>query len=297
MSEFSELPAFLGEPCAPEEAGVTILPVPFERTTSYGSGTARGPAAILEASGYVELWDEELRCEPHRIGVHTAEALLADDEALDAAVASLQRGMSDALGRGNFVLTLGGEHTVTVPAVRAWAERAEALGEPFGVVQFDAHADLRDEYEDTPLSHACVMRRVLETGAPILPIGIRSLSTPEAELIDRDGIEVVWADELEGFGPDALDARLANLPDSVYLTFDVDFFDPSLVPATGTPEPGGGSWWPTLRLLRRLFESKRVVAMDIVELAPDPHHHASNFLVAKLALKCIAYHARGRGLL
>jgi agmatinase len=160
-----------------------------------------------------------------------------------------------------------------------------------GIVQFDAHSDLREEFEGTPYSHASVMRRVFDEGVRSLAVGIRSLSAPEAELIRRHKLSVIWGRELEPAAAleKRFEALLRKLPKRVYLTFDIDYFDPALVPATGTPEPGGGSWYPTLRLLRRLFETKEVVAMDIVELAPIGGQPASDFVAAKLAYKCIGY--------
>ncbi len=193
------------------------------------------------------------------------------------------------LAAGKFLVTLGGEHSLTIAPVRA----ARQVYGDIGVVQFDAHADLREQFEGTPYSHAAVMRRVADERIPSLPIGIRSLSKPEAEFAMEAGIPIVWGNELEGLEA-RFDALLATLPERVYLTFDIDYFDPSLVPATGTPEPGGGSWYPTLRLLERLFDRKQVVAMDLVELAPIGGQPASDFVAAKLVYKCLGYWARGR---
>jgi len=176
---------------------------------------------------------------------------------------------------------------------RAVAVLVRVFGD-IGVVQFDAHADLRADFEGTPYSHASVMRRIAEEGIPSLPIGIRSLSKPEAEYAMESGIPIVWGQELDGVEA-RLETLLAMLPEQVYLTFDIDYFDPSIVPATGTPEPGGGLWYPTLRLLAKLFEAKRVVAMDLVELAPVGGHPASDFVAAKLAYKCLGYWARSGG--
>ena len=162
-----------------------------------------------------------------------------------------------------------------------------------GVIQFDAHADLRESFEGTPYSHASVMRRIADEGIPSLPIGIRSLSKPEAEFALEAGVPIVWGNELDGLN-ERFDILLAALPERVYLTFDIDYFDPAMVPATGTPEPGGGAWFPTLRLLSRLFDAKRVVAMDLVELAPIGGQPASDFVAAKLIYKCLGYWARGR---
>ena len=269
-------------------ARAVVLPVPFERTVSYGRGTGAGPAAIIRASQAMELYDDELGGETADVGIATLPPFLPEAFDLGEAMAELETECRSHLDAGKFLVVLGGEHSLTIAPIRAALRR---FGE-IGVVQFDAHADLRAEFEGTPYSHASVMRRVADDGVPTLPIGIRSLSKPEAEFAHEAGIPIVWASEL-----DRLEARfdglLAALPPTVYLTFDIDYFDPSLVPATGTPEPGGGQWYPTLRLLSRLFETKRVVAMDLVELAPIGGHPASDFLAAKLIYKCLGYWARG----
>ena len=166
-------------------------------------------------------------------------------------------------GKGKFLVTLGGEHSITQAPVRA---TKQVHGE-IGVVQFDAHSDLREEFEGTPYSHASVMKRIVDDGIPLLAVGIRSLSTPESRLIREKRLPVIWGHDLDR-AEELFPPLLAGLPEKVYLTFDIDYFDPSLIPATGTPEPGGGLWYPTLRLLRRLFREKKVVAMDVVELAP-----------------------------
>jgi agmatinase len=267
---------------------VAVLPVPFERTVSYGRGTAAGPAAILRASQSMELYDEELRFEPAEIGIATLPPFLPEAFDLGSAMAELEVECRRHLDAGKFLLTLGGEHSLTIAPVRA----AKAVHGEIGVVQFDAHADLREEFEGTPYSHAAVMRRVADEGLPTLPIGIRSLSKPEAEFAHEAGIPIVWAHELDELEGNRYERLLAALPGKVYLTFDIDYFDPSLVPGTGTPEPGGGGWHPTMRLLSRLFETKEVVAMDVVELAPIGGQPASDFVAAKLAYKCLGYLAR-----
>jgi agmatinase len=207
-------------------------------------------------------------------------------------MAELEAACAAPMAEGKFLLTVGGEHSLTIAPVRAAERRFGSIG----VVQFDAHADLREQYEGTPYSHAAVMRRVADEAIPSLAVGIRSLSRPEAEFARAARIPIVWASELDALDrdPARFDALLDALPEQVYLSFDIDYFDPSLVPATGTPEPGGGLWWPTLRLLRRLFERKEVVAMDVVELAPIGGQPASDFVAAKLAYKAIGYWARGR---
>ena len=268
-------------------SAVAILPVPFERTTSYGKGAAAGPAGILRASQAMELWDEELRAEPYRQGIATLPPFLPEAFDMAEAMAELQSECQRHMGAGKFLVTLGGEHSLTIAPVRA----AKAVFGDIGVVQFDAHADLREEFDGTPYSHASVMRRVVEEGVPTLAIGIRSLSRPEADFARDSGLAVVWGSELDGLAA-RWTALLAELPEKIYLTFDIDFFDPALVPATGTPEPGGGHWYPTLALLRQLFASKTVVAMDVVELAPIGGQPASDFLTAKLIYKCLGYRRR-----
>jgi agmatinase len=267
-----------------ERSRAVVLPVPFERTTSYGKGTMAGPAAILRASQAMELYDEELNGEPSVRGIATLPPFLPEAFDMGEGFAELQAEARIHLERDKFLVTLGGEHSLTQAPVRA---AREVHGE-VGVVQFDAHSDLRQEFEGTPYSHASVMRRIVEEGIPTLAVGIRSLSAPEARLIRERSLPVVWGHQLDR-AEELFPGMHSALPEKVYLTFDIDYFDPSLVPATGTPEPGGGHWHPTLRLLRRLFQAKTVVAMDLVELAPVGGHPASDFLAAKLIYKCLGY--------
>ncbi|HEV7516186.1 MAG TPA: agmatinase [Thermoanaerobaculia bacterium] len=273
-----------------ETSRVAVLPVPFERTTSYGKGTSGGPAAIVRASQAMELYDEELGTEPYRQGIATLPPFLPESYDMEEAMAELRVEARRHLESGKFLVTLGGEHSLTQAPVAA---TREVHGE-IGVVQFDAHSDLREEFEGTPYSHASVMKRIVDSGLPTLAVGIRSLSAPESVVVREQGLPVIWGHQLDRaallFPP-----LLARLPRKIYLTFDVDYFDPSLVPATGTPEPGGGLWYPTLGLLRTLFEEKEVVAMDCVELAPLGHQPASDFLAAKLIYKCLGYLAEAEG--
>jgi agmatinase len=282
-------PSFLGlgaDVDAYENAAACILPVPFERTTSYGKGTRNGPEAILRASQYVELYDEELGAAPCDLGIATLPAVLPESDDMAEALQEIEDAARRPMEDGKLVVVLGGEHSLTLASVRA---AREVFGD-IGVVQLDAHADLREAYEGTPYSHASVMRRIADDlGLGSFAVGIRSISRREAEWLERDGRGVVWGHELER-AEKLFEAGLKALPERVYLTFDLDFFDPSLLPATGTPEPGGGFWAPTMRLLRRLFETKEVVAMDVVELAPLPDQPASDFVAAKLVYKCLGYH-------
>lgn len=271
-------------------APYAVLPVPYERTVSYGRGTARGPAAILAASTQVEFLDEELGCEP-LAPVQTLPAVslrgLSERRALSAIRAAAARPMR----KKRFVLALGGEHSISAPLVEA----AREVWPDLAVLQFDAHADLREEYQGTPYSHAAVMHRILDLGIPTVQVGIRSLSAPEWELVRARSLTVIWAREIAEARDDAwMDRVLAALGPRVYVTFDIDAFDPSLVPGTGTPEPGGLGWYPVLRLLRRVFQEREVVAADIVEVAPVPGSQVSEFVAARLAAKMILYHQHAR---
>ncbi|MEM7583464.1 MAG: agmatinase [Acidobacteriota bacterium] len=276
----------LGEPSLRQtsDGSLVILPVPFERTTSYGQGTAGGPEALLRASHFIELYDEELDRDLSGLEITTAPTCDPAAPDLEQALGEIEREAERHLAAGKFLVTLGGEHSLSLAPVKA----AQAVCGELGVVQFDAHADLRDRYEGSPFSHACVMRRILECGVPSLAVGVRAISGPERRLVERRRLPVLWGHELEQ-AEGRFESLLAGLPERVYLTFDVDFFDPSLLPATGTPEPGGGFWYDTLRLVRRVFERKTVVAMDVVELAPIPGQPASDFVAAKLVMKALAY--------
>ncbi len=208
----------------------------------------------------------------------------------EAAHTELRRVMDALLDAGKFVIMLGGEHSISAPAILAHADRKD-LGS-LSVLQLDAHADMREQYEGTSHSHACVMHRVMGR-AWVVPVGVRSLTAAERELMRARNVPVVFAHELAR--PGWIERILDALGEAVYLSIDVDYFDPALVPATGTPEPGGGAWYPTLELLERVFAEKTVVGCDVVELAPIPGMVAPDFLVAKLVYKLIGWFARRRG--
>ena len=273
-----------------ETAGAVIVPVPYEATVSYGLGTARGPQAIIEASRFIELYDQELDREPAEVGVATLPGLHLTREGPAEAIAQLSQAYErilDASG-DRFVVMLGGEHSISSAPILAWADRLEALGRRLTVLQVDAHTDLRDEYEGSEYSHASIMARVLGR-VDIVSVGIRALTSEERELVrSRDDVTMFTADEIQGrvgWIEEVVDA----LGDDVYITFDVDGLDPSLVPTTGTPEPGGLLWYDATALLRRVFETRNVVAADVVELAPAAGQPAPEFLVAKLVYKMIGY--------
>ena len=276
-----------------ERADAVVLPVPYESTTSWGGGTRRGPDAIVTASRYIELYDQEFGCEAgDRYHVHTLPALELTRAGATPAMTELQDAYARVAEAGaeRFLLMLGGEHSISSPAILAQCDRLEAShpGERLTVLQMDAHADLRAQYEGTPNSHASAMARVLDR-ADVVAVGLRGVSREEIDVSEASsGSTLIWADEM--WENDRwMDRALEALGPHVYLTFDVDYFDPSLVPSTGTPEPGGGDWYRTLRFLRRVFETRNVIAADIVELAPTPGLPAPDFLVAKLAYKLMSY--------
>lgn len=273
-----------------EHAGVVMLPVPYEATVSYMGGTRLGPRRILEASRAIELYDHELDTEPYRVGVHTLPELLLTGAGPEAALAELRTAFDALLADGRFVLMLGGEHSISAPPIEAHAARLGSRR--LSVLQLDAHGDLRAEYEGTPFSHACVMYRVHQA-VTLVPVGIRAITAEERRLIREKEIPTIFAHELD---PEErwIERALEALGPDVYITIDIDYFDPGLVPATGTPEPGGGSWYPTLRLLERVFAERNVVGADLVELAPLPGIVAPDFLAAKLAYRLVGYHQRAR---
>jgi agmatinase len=266
-----------------DTARVVVLPVPFDRTTSYVPGTRTGPHEILVASSHMELWDEETQTDVHSIGIYTLPEIEFPFATMEQVVAELRRVASEILKYGKFPVFLGGEHSITPPLVAAVAEKYPKLS----VLQIDAHADLRRDYMGTPHSHACAMRRTLEF-AKTTQVGIRSLSTEEAEDIPSLNTTIFYDYNMRE-DPNWMDRVVDTLSDDVYITIDVDGFDPAIMPATGTPEPGGLSWYEGLRLLRKVIEKRNVVAWDIVELSPMGGNVAPNFLCAKLIYKMLAY--------
>ncbi|MDQ3677608.1 MAG: agmatinase [Actinomycetota bacterium] len=277
-----------------DRARVLVLPLPLEATVSYGGGTARGPAAIIEASQQVELYDREHDGEPALdYGVHTLDALeLAGDEP-EEAVARIATAVARAASSGKLVVALGGEHTISAGVSRGLLD---ALGGPLTVVQIDAHCDLRESYEDSRYSHACVARRMLDDPLveQVLQLGVRSVDVEEVTFArdHPERVRVWYAEEVhEGAWRETLRERLQSR--RVHLTIDVDGLDPAVVAATGTPEPGGLTWTEALDIIRTTAQSAQVISVDCVELAPQPGLHAADFAVAKLVYKTITYALNG----
>jgi agmatinase len=275
-----------------DTSAVVVLPIPYEATTSWGAGTREGPSAILDASRYVEWYDEELDRESVDIGICTLPAVEMSHAGPEEAIRGLKALYADLLEAADerFVIGLGGEHSISSAPATAWVER---LAGDVSILQFDAHSDLRGEYHGTPWNHACVMRRILEHTDRLVSVGIRALTTEERGIIRERGLTTLFAHEMRQ--PGWVERALEALGENVYITFDVDFFDPALMPATGTPEPGGGSWWDAMDLLAAVFRARNVVGADVVELAPRPGAEASAFTAAKLVYKMIGFWAESRG--
>jgi agmatinase len=266
-----------------EAAAAVILPAPLDRTTSYISGTRKGPRELIAASAQVELWDEELGADVHERGIFTLPEMELASGTMEAALAGLQRVAGQVFDAGKFLITIGGEHSITSPIVAAAAARHRGLT----VLQIDAHADLRDSYQDDRDSHACAMRRTLEH-ARIVQVGIRNISVEEVDALP--GLETtIFYDWNMRNDPAWIAKAVDALSPAVYVTIDLDGLDPATMPAVGTPEPGGLSWRELTGLLRRTFEQRTVVACDVVELCPIPGLVSPNFIAAKLVYKLLGY--------
>lgn len=262
---------------------VVVWPVAYERTTTYIKGTGAGPAAILAASSNLETFDEVYWDEPYRQGICTLPVYDTFAEAEADAMTEIFEGALQILNENKLLISLGGEHSITPPLVRAFHQKYPNLS----VLQLDAHADLRETYLDSANNHACAMARVRQI-CPHVGVGIRSLSVEEAQAIRAEKLNVIFAHEMQSNGWEA--RVLDQLTENVYLTIDLDYFDPSLIPGVGTPEPGGGLWNETLALLEKVFQQKNVVGMDVVELCPIPGDRSSAFIAARLVHKLIALH-------
>src|SRR5215467_9173393 len=269
--------------CDPTTACVTIIPAPLEYSVCYLQGTQFGPQAILNASSQMELYDEELDCCPIEIGVYTRPLL--NYNGMDHATALKATGgaVREVLERRQFPFIIGGEHSLSAPPIAVVHEYFPDLT----VVHIDAHGDLRDTYEGTPLSHASVERRVVDMGIPLIEIGIRSFSLEEAEFMKtKPNVAIVWAYQMR---KGTAVVPWERLSEHTYVTVDLDALDPSEMPAVGTPEPGGLRWYELLDLFREMCHRTTVVGMDVVELCPMAGQACADFLAAKLVYKMIGY--------
>lgn len=265
---------------------VYIIPFGLEKTVSYSSGTKNGPKKIIEASHQVELFDEELKLEPYKkFNIKTLKQEKIKSK-LNDSLNQLSKIIEKTLKSKCFPLTLGGEHSITPAIIKPLAKKYSNLT----IVQIDAHADLRDGYMGIHNSHAAAMRRCLDNkNTKIVSIGIRNLCQEEFNYFKKNNkrIEIFWGNEMHKWSMEKLSKILKNK--DVYLTFDLDGFDSSLMPATGTPEPGGLFWSDAMRILKTVFKNSNVVGADVNELAPNPHLHACDFLAAKLVYKILSY--------
>jgi agmatinase len=270
----------------PASARAVVIPFGLEASVSYGGGTAAGPAAILAASQQLELYDDELECEPYlRYGV-AAVREPAIVKPIEAALGQLQGLVEAVLEAGRFPFVLGGEHSLTLAPVRALAARHGGLA----VLQLDAHADLRDGYQGERFSHAAAMRRLLDlANVSLVSVGIRAVSKEEVDFYaaNRDRIAIHWAKDQSRWDMDALLAPLRGRP--VYLTFDIDALDAAIMPATGTPTPGGLSYGAALAVVREACKAGNVVGADLVEFAPIEGLHACDYTAAAIAYKILSY--------
>ncbi len=267
-----------------EKAKFLILPIPYEATVSFGRGTRFGPESIILSSRYVELFDEEIKTEPYKMGILTLPEIPIESNSVQQMLKKITRNVQKHLKKKKFILSLGGEHSISIPLIQTH----KIFYPDLKVIHLDAHADMRNSYEGSKFNHACVMKRITESGCEIFSFGIRSLSKEEFEFISSSKMNHIF------FAMDIYNKTIENFVDNIpdgnyYLTIDLDVFDPSLVPDVGTPEPGGLKWYSTLKFIKKLISSKNIVGADIVELAPKHPYGHSSFFSAKLTYKIIAY--------
>lgn len=271
-----------------ENSKIAILSAPFEKTVSYGKGTADGPKEIIKASHYVEFYDEELDRElVFEKGIATLPELKFKDMSTKKGINKIYKNVKELIADEKFVVTLGGEHSLSSAPVKAHFEAYENLS----VLQIDAHSDFRDTYNGSKYSHASVMARVAEFTKDIVQFGIRAQCIEESKFIKENGIKTYYMRDIRTgkHGEDWQQKVIDDLKENVYVTFDVDGLDPSVINATGTPEPGGLLWDETMNLFRKIGEMKNIVGFDVVELAPSKYHESSSFVTAKLVYKLLNY--------
>jgi agmatinase len=260
-----------------------IIPIPYEKTTSYVKGTINGPDAIIKASQNMELYDEELEVEIADIGICTMDKLDIQDNP-EIMVGAVHDKVKNIFDDGKFPLIIGGEHSITAGCIKA----ASLHHSDLSVLQIDAHADLRDEYDGSKNNHACAMKRSLEHCKNIVQIGIRSYCKEESILVKERSNSIFFGKDIQK-DDNWMEKAISKLSKNVYITFDLDGLDPSILPSTGTPEPGGLGYYQVLRFLKKVFELKNVVGVDVVELCPNKNDISSDFTSAKIIYKMIGY--------
>lgn len=261
-------------------AKVVVVPIPYDATSTWIRGSAAGPSALIEASANMELYDIETDSEVYKQGIFTDVPVTGNNNP-GVMVDETRQRICGWLSKGKYVVTLGGEHSVSIGAIRAYRDNFPGLC----VLQLDAHTDLRQEYEGSVFNHACVMARIREL-LPVTQAGIRSMDICEKEFVDPG--RIFYMEEMLQ-GTAWIQKVVDTLDRDVYLTFDLDVLDPSIMPSTGTPEPGGMDWYAALGLIREVVRQRNLVGFDIVELCPDEHNKAPDFLAAKLLYKILSY--------
>lgn len=261
-----------------EEAEIVLIPVPYDGTSTWQKGADKGPEAFLNASENMELFDIETRTEVYKKGIYLAGAV-TENASPEKMVDAVHKITKNYLKQGKFVTVFGGEHSVSIGTIRAFNETFEELT----VVQIDAHADLRKTYQGSACNHACAVYEASQT-TNLIQVGIRSMDVEETEHMDEN--QVYFAHDLYD---DWMDDAIGQMTPNVFITFDLDAFDPSIMPSTGTPEPGGLFWYETLDFLKLIFQKKNVVGFDIMELCPNETEKSSDFLAAKLYYKMLSY--------
>ncbi len=263
-----------------ESSKIVLVPVPYDGTSTWGKGADKGPEAFLHASENMELYDIETDTEVYKQGIHLVDAV-TENSSPEAMVNAVHEVIKSNIKRNKFVTMFGGEHSVSIGAIRAFNECYDDLT----VLHIDAHADLRKEYEGTPYNHACALHEANET-THLVQVGIRSMDSTEKTVMNPDNVFFAHDMAVDDYW---MDTVIELLGDNVYITFDLDALDPSIMPSTGTPEPGGLFWYETLTFLKSVFEQKNVVGFDIVELCPNEVDKSSDFLAAKLYYKMLSY--------
>tara|TARA_R110002096_G_scaffold161174_1_gene327666 strand:+ start:2269 stop:3207 length:939 start_codon:yes stop_codon:yes gene_type:complete len=263
-----------------ERAKIVLIPVPYDGTSTWQKGADKGPQAFLEASGNMELYDIETATEVYQQGVFLAEAV-TENASPEAMVDAVHQATKKYIKKNKFVTIFGGEHSVSIGTIRAFNEMYPSLT----VLHIDAHADLRKEYDGSTCNHACAVYEASQT-SNLIQVGIRSMDIMEKTIMDEE--KTYFAHEM-AIDDTWMDSAIDQMTDNVFITFDLDAFDPSILPSTGTPEPGGLFWYETLGFLKQVFEEKNVVGFDIVELCPNKKEKSSDFLAAKLYYKMLSY--------
>jgi N1-aminopropylagmatine ureohydrolase len=264
-----------------------VVPFPIDLTTTYVSGTRNGPRALIEASGHMELFDEENKIEPYRAGIFVSTEIPVLTTGPLAMLKELEKRIKAVTRAGKFPVIAGGEHSGTCGAVAALKKRYGDLT----VLQFDAHADLRDSYLGTPWNHACVGRRIVDSGAKLVQVGVRSISEEEDRFLRRaENVKTYYASEVRESLADVTRGIVSSLSGNVYISIDLDVFDPGIMPAVGTPEPGGLDWFEVIDILRDVMRADcNIVGFDIMELSPIPGIVAPEFLAAKLCYRLMGW--------